>query len=204
MDEQLVKGINLALDESQLLGLEFHERPVPRVAATFRCLQLDEKMEVPDDRRIGLTFMPISELYISLRNGFWNDQTADAQPVDPMKLTELIESFGTVFMYNEESIDSRKSHFAQWKDRISYRFVGSSGAHHVCELYQEHPAIRILDIRFAFSELEIYYPADMTLERCIDLRKRFRANSHDSQGEPTELGRSFGYISMKEALDRFK
>src|SRR5262245_32108018 len=79
LTEEQCAGLNVALNEADLLGFEVNaERRM--AAATFRVLTLPEIGPAPDDRRVQFLFRPVGRVAASLRDGRWDDPGAPIVP----------------------------------------------------------------------------------------------------------------------------
>ncbi len=194
LTRKTINGINTSLNEANLLSFAFQEIPSPAAIANFACLQLDENMKIPNDRRVAIKFSPISDLYISLRNGRWDDKNAEVLPMDPNRITEVIESMGQTAIYGWEFIDPRSSHFREWKNRLSYKYNQGHKAIHICELFQDNGK-KILDLRFSFNDITVLSPSELTLEKFIEYGKRCWDNIFSKN--MTEEVKKFGIFPAK-------
>ena len=149
-----IAGLDLALDEATLLGLEvFPERGL--AAATFAVLTLPEQGPPPKDRRRQF-LLRVGRVAASLRHGRWNDLSAPVEPFTIDKLLSVAQSFGGATIYGREFIDC-ESYFAQWSNRLSLDLVcDSSAMEHSIQLFQEGAMVnKILDICLWFRDLQI-------------------------------------------------
>jgi hypothetical protein len=149
-----IAGLDLALDEATLLGLEvFPERGL--AAATFAVLTLPEQGPPPKDRRRQFLFR-VGRVAASLRHGRWNDLSAPVEPFTIDKLLSVVQSFGGAPIYGREFIDC-ESYFARWSNRLSLDLVcDSSAMEHSIQLFQEGAMVnKILDICLWFRDLQI-------------------------------------------------
>jgi len=150
-----IAGLNLALDEATLLGLEVcPERGA--AAATFAVLTLPEEGPPPKDSRRKFLFSPIGRVAASLRHGHWDDSSAQVEPFTIDKLLSVVQSFGGAPIYGAEFIDCER-YFARWSGRLSLDFVCDPGAtEHSIQLFQEGAGPnRILNIRLWFRDVRI-------------------------------------------------
>jgi len=154
LTEEQSAGLNVALNEADLLGFEVD--PERRIAgATFSVLTLPESGPVPEDRRVQFVLRPVGRVAASLRNGRWDDPEA---PVVPFTLDELlptIQSFGGLSLYGWEFIGVHAKELAKWGDRLSLNWTsGDDGLSHSITVFQD-PGDRILDLCVWFDELTV-------------------------------------------------
>ena len=116
-----IAGLDLALDEAKLLGLEVSPKHGV-AAATFAVLTLPEQGPPPKDSRRQFLFSPIGRVAASLRHGHWDDSSASVEPFTIEKLLSVVRSFGGAPIYGAEFIDCER-YFAQWSGRLSLDFV---------------------------------------------------------------------------------
>jgi hypothetical protein len=157
LTEEQRSGLNVALNEADLLGFEVD--PGRRIAAaTFRVLTLPEIGPAPDDRRVQFLFRPVGRVAASLRDGRWDDPEAPVVPFALGELLSIVQSFGGLPVYGWEFIDVHAKELEKWGDRLSIDWTsGDDGRSHSITVFQE-PGNRILDLCVWFDELEIRDP----------------------------------------------
>jgi hypothetical protein len=157
LTEEHRSGLNVALNEADLLGFEVD--PERRIAAaTFRVLTLPEVGPSPDDRRVQFLFRRVGRVAASLRNGRWDDPDAPVLPFALPDLLSVVQSFGGLSLYGWEFIDVHAKELAKWGDRLSLDWTsGDDGRSHSITVFQE-PGNRILDLCVWFDELELRDP----------------------------------------------
>ena len=207
-DEQ-IHGLDIALNESSLLGLEVD--PNRRVAgATFAVLSLPEVGDVPTDRRIQMIFRPVRRVVASLRHGQWNDANAEVEKFQLADLLAVVQRFGGKPIYGREFIDSKdEGNFTKWVDRLSLDFRSTGwirqrigtvwgnirGSSHSIFLFQEGPKL-ILDIKLWFDDIEIRNPQgeEIGLDEFIAGGRRW----WDALYAGDERTKGFGIFPMKK------
>jgi hypothetical protein len=156
---EIINGINVALNEATLLGVEFH-RDKEIVAVTFAPVAIDENGQVPTDNRVQFVFKPVGRFIASYRLGHWDDKTAPIVKFEPEQILERVEEFGHCAIYGWEFIDCKKEGDYSWLDKLSFDFNSdcNHGKEHSIELFQEG-AYKHIDIKIWFDEFEIYSPS---------------------------------------------
>jgi hypothetical protein len=156
--EEQILGLNIALEEAVLLGLEVDSKR-RMAAATFAVLTLPETGPVPEDRRVQFLFAPVGRIAASLRNGRWDDPKAGVSQFKLEELLGVVQSFKGLPIYGWEFFDMTiANNFDRWVDRCSIDLqLGEDGHAHTIDLFQEGPN-RHLDIRLWFDEFIIRNP----------------------------------------------
>ncbi len=154
LDEETRGGFGVALNESDLLGLEVD--PARRIAAaTFRVLTLPESGPPPEDRRVQVLFHSVERVVASLREG-----VPDAETVVPFELGDLLEvvrSFGGLPIYGWDFIDVADATDG-WRKALSLDWsTGAAQPRHSITVFQEGTS-RLLDVSLWFDWLEIRTP----------------------------------------------
>ena len=167
-------GLNVALNEADLLGVEVDlERRVG--AATFAVLSLPESGPVPDDRRVQFLFGRIGRVAVSVRNGRWDDPTAEVVPLSIDELLPTVQSFGGLPIYGWEFIDCHAKGLASWGKRLSLDWTsGDDGLSHSITVFQDSED-RILELCVWFDQLAIRSPrgADIPIDSFVASGKRW-------------------------------
>jgi hypothetical protein len=174
LTEEQSGGLNVALNESTLLGFEVNSRH--RVAgATFSVFTLPESGPVPEDRRVQIVFRPVGRVAASLRSGRWDDPDAEVVPFDLAELLPTVQSFGALPVYGWKFIDVHTKELAKWGDRLSLDWwTGVDGRSHSITVFQDS-GDRILDLCMFFDGLQIRDPEgrEIPLESFIAGGKRW-------------------------------
>ncbi len=167
-----IDGINLALNEATLLGVEFSKEQ-ETIAVTFAPVALDENGQVPTYNRVQFIFTPIGKFIASLRLGHWDDTKAEIVKFEPEQILEKVEEFGHLSIYGWEFMNCKED--VTWLDKLSCEFTSknSQGLQNNIELFQEGFQKHI-DIKFWFDEFEIFTPTHekIELQTFIDNGKR--------------------------------
>jgi len=154
--DELRNDLGVALNEAHLLGFEVD--PVRRIAAaTFRILTLPASGPPPEDSRVQILFRPVGRVAASLRNGFWNDESAEVVPFSLGELLGVVQSFGVQPIYGWEFFDLHDKELSQWGNRLSLDWrCGSDGLSRSIAVFQSSGAgpTRHLDLCVWFDELE--------------------------------------------------
>jgi hypothetical protein len=157
--DEIRHGLNVALNEAKLLGLEFHgDREL--AAATFAPVALDESGKVPDDNRVQFVFKPVGRLMASYRLGAWNDPDATVIKFDPDSLFDKVTEFGGCPIYGWEFIDCSEEPKEDWIEKLSCKFEASRphGRTHTITLFQEGGGEKHIDIKIWFDDIELFTP----------------------------------------------
>jgi hypothetical protein len=175
LTQEQVDGLNVALEEAVLLGLEVDSsRRI--AAATFAVLTLPETGSVPEDRRVQFQFSPVGRVAASLRNGRWDDPNAEVSKFKLEELLDVVQSFQGLPIYGWEFFDvAHANYFDSWADRLSIDVqLGENGHTETIDLFQAGPT-RHLDIRLWFDEFIIRNPigSEITLDDFITDGKRW-------------------------------
>lgn len=187
--EDIINGINVALNEATLLGIEFH-RDKEIVAVTFAPVAIDENGQIPADNRVQFVFKPIGKFIASYRLGHWDDKTAPTIKFEPEQILEKVEEFGHCSIYGWEFIDCKKESDYSWLDKLSFDFNSENnhGRQHSIELFQEG-GDKHIDIKIWFDEFEIFTPNydKVEFQAFIDNGKRgwdgiYNGNASDKFG----------------------
>jgi len=154
--EDIIWGINLALNEATLLGVEFN-REKEIVVVSFSPVALDEKGQVPEDNRVQFFFKPVGKFIASHRLGHWDDKSAQTIQFEPEQILEKVEEFGHCSIYGWKFINRKKESDSNWLDKLSfdYNSTNNHGRQHSIGFFQEGEDKHI-DIKIWFDEFEIY------------------------------------------------
>jgi hypothetical protein len=147
-------GLNIALNESDLIGFEVDpERQIG--AATFRVLTLPVSGPAPEDRRVQFLFNQVGRVAASLRNGRWDDPNAPIVLFVMDDLLSIVQSFGGLSIYGWEFIDVHEKELKKWGDRLSLDWTSKNNKHsHSITVFQD-TGDRILDLCVWFEDVEI-------------------------------------------------
>ncbi len=125
-----IQGIGVALNEATLLGIAITaEKRAAEI--TFAVLTLpSDGSPSPLDRRIQVLPRSVGRVAASLRNGPWNDDTAD---VLPLQLDDILALRARMQqeIYGWEFVDADEDGFKRWSDKLSLDCeFGSDGRTH--------------------------------------------------------------------------
>jgi hypothetical protein len=154
-----IDGLNVALNEATLLGIEFH-RDKEIVAVSFASIAVDSNGKVPEDNRVQFVFKPVGKFIASYRLGRWDDANAPTVEFEPEQIFEKVQEFGHCAIYGWEFIDCKKQSNDNWQDSrlsFSYNSTKNNGRQHTIDLFQEG-GDKHIDIKIWFDELEIFTP----------------------------------------------
>ena len=138
--EKLRSELGVALNEADLLGFEVDA--VRRLAgATFRVLTLPAEGQPAEDRRVQMLFKPVGRVIASLRNGLWNDDTAEVVPFALSELLNVVQSFGGQPIYGWDFFDIHEREMDRWAHRLSLDWrSGTDGLSRSITLFQSSGA----------------------------------------------------------------
>lgn len=155
--DELKSDLDVALNEATLLGVEVDEdRRV--AAAMFNVLTLPVEGPPSQDPRVQMVFRPVGRVLASLRNGRWDDPSAEVVPFQLHQLLEVVQSFGGLPIYGWEFFDVHADCLSQWANRLSVDWQsGRDGLSHSISMFQEGPE-RHLDLCLFFDDLAIRRP----------------------------------------------
>lgn len=155
---ELKDNLNLALNESTILDLEF-DRMLHSVKVTFNCIMIDGSGHIPDDTRVVFHFSPVGRMACSHRLGNWNDQHAEVRKYNAEDLSEVLRSFNGNAQYGWKFFDYGSGDFKTWKDKLTFDYTANSetGMSHTVDLfterYKDNP--EIIDLRIWFDSFRI-------------------------------------------------
>jgi hypothetical protein len=196
LTEDQIKGLNVALNEAEVLGVQF-DRGQSRIGVTFIPLWMDANGEVPKERKVLFVFHPIGRFVASYRAGRWDDKNAPVVKFEPEQILERLSEFNHAPIYGWDFIDSDHFDFDGWKERSSFDYVSGdpAGMQHTIDLFQEGDNT-ILDMRIWFGNFEIFTPAyePIALQDFIDGGKRawdaiFAGNNQNASRFAIQTGR---------------
>lgn len=151
--EQL-DGLNVALNEATLLGVEFD--PGERVAGvTLDVLALPPDAPERDDGRVLLVLEPVGGIAASLRHGTWDERSARVERFGVDEIHGIVAQVAGNPIYGWEFFDAPAKSFRTWSDRLSLDWHSDlpDGRNHSLDLFQE--ADSHLDLRIWFDGLRI-------------------------------------------------
>jgi hypothetical protein len=146
------EGLNIALNEATLLGLEVD--PSRRLAGgTFVVLSLPESGELPTDSRVQVLFVNVGRVAATLTDP---DQPG-AVPIPIEQLLDAVQSFGGRAIYGWEFFDIRDNPLQPCgaAKSLDIEFEGGSKAHSI-NLFQDDG--RRLDVCIWFEGLALLTP----------------------------------------------
>ncbi len=196
--EEIISGINVALNEATLLGVEFN-REQEIIAVSFAPVALDESGNVPSDNRVQFIFKPIGRFIASYRLGHWDDKSAEIVRFEPEQILEILEEFGQSSIYGWEFIDCTKESDYHWLDTLSfdYNSKNTTGKLHSIELFQAG-IDKHIDIKIWFDEFEIFSASYEKIEFKTFINNGKRAWDTIYSGDASD---KFGIIPLKEDFD---
>ncbi|MBN8699578.1 MAG: hypothetical protein J0L54_08185 [Chitinophagales bacterium] len=170
--QDIIDGINLALNEATILGVEF-QKEKEIVVVTFSPVALDINGQVPTDNRVQFVFKPIGKFIASYRLGRWDDKSAQVVKFEPEQILEKVEEFKHVSIYGWEFINCNDEN--HWLDRLSFDFNSENqhGRQNTIDLFQDG-GNKHIDMKIWFDDFEIVNPKyeKIELQTFIDNGKR--------------------------------
>jgi len=170
--QDIIDGINLALNEATILGVEF-QKEKEIVVVTFSPVALDINKQVPTDNRVQFVFKPIGKFIASYRLGRWDDKSAQVVKFEPEQILEKVEEFKHVSIYGWEFINCNDEN--HWLDRLSFDFNSENqhGRQNTIDLFQDG-GNKHIDMKIWFDDFEIVNPKyeKIELQTFIDNGKR--------------------------------
>ena len=170
--QDIIDGINLALNEATILGVEL-QKEKEIVVVTFSPVALDINGQVPTDNRVQFVFKPIGKFIASYRLGRWDDKSAQVVKFEPEQILEKVEEFKHVSIYGWEFINCNDEN--HWLDRLSFDFNSENqhGRQNTIDLFQDG-GNKHIDMKIWFDDFEIVNPKyeKIELQTFIDNGKR--------------------------------
>ena len=170
--QDIIDGINLALNEATILGVEF-QKEKEIVVVTFSPVALDINGQVPTDNRVQFVFKPSGKFIASYRLGRWDDKSAQVVKFEPEQILEKVEEFKHVSIYGWEFINCNDEN--HWLDRLSFDFNSENqhGRQNTIDLFQDG-GNKHIDMKIWFDDFEIVNPKyeKIELQTFIDNGKR--------------------------------
>lgn len=193
MDKYLSKdeisGLNIALNEAELLGLEVEEGR-KLATGTFSVLSLPKHGPMSDDRRVSIVFKPVGRVVASLRNAHWSDPNEEAVPFEIASLLEVVTSFDNHSIYGWDFVDADIEDQSDWMNRLSLDWSsGDDGRTHSITLFQDQHN-RILDLCVWFDRIELFDSSQkrIRLQDFVDDGKRWWEALHSGDERTKAMG----------------
>jgi hypothetical protein len=145
-------GLNVALNEATLLGLEV-DRSRRLAGATFAVLSLPESGEVPSDRRVQMLFVNVGRVAARLTG----PDRRGAVPISVEQLLEVVQSFGGSPIHGWKFFDVEHNPLepSGAGESLDIELEGGSRAHSI-SLFQENG--RRLDVCVWFEGIALRTP----------------------------------------------
>jgi hypothetical protein len=168
-------GLNVAFNESKINYLDISDESIEVV---LDCLCMNENNEFPDDSRIKILFKPYGKIIISIREGGWNNESAEIIKFDRDKLKDYFQNLMLDSMYGWEFINLDESKYKHWADKLS--FCIETGLDYselnTIDLFAEQLGKEsiTIDLRIWFEDLKIFdwTGNEMTTQQFIDRGQR--------------------------------
>src|SRR5690606_10258259 len=179
-------GLNLALNEASIIGLDFDEGQ-QTVYVTFYPIAIQQDGTIPNDNRFLFAFKNVGRLASSLTL----DKDTTAIKFDPDQLADKMSEYKNEQLYGWEIIDNGDVIFKDWKDNKSFDLIINSDfdKQHTIDLFQEDKySKKTIDVRIWFDSIEIFdsnlKPFD--IQTFIDNGKRGWDKLYESGWKTTE------------------
>jgi len=156
IDGALTDSLNVALNEADWIYA--HVRANDCFAELgFRVLTLPEEGSEPDEhgRMLRLCLTQVGRVAASLRQGRWDDDSAQVTEFGIDELDDIVSSFGGQPIYGWKFVDSSDESWRDWQDRLSLDLVFEAGATtHTLSLFQDidGDSARHLDVCIWFGD----------------------------------------------------
>lgn len=167
LDSDTCAQLGVGMNEADLIGVSFDvDRRV--VAITLSVLALPVQGEMPDNRRVSLELYSVGRVAVSVRNGAWDDDSAEVVSVELSEIYDVVASFDQAPIYGWEfvNVPPEKS-IEKWSSRLSldWQTVGDDGRSNTLELFQEGND-RHVDLIVWFDSMRICTPdgAEISVE----------------------------------------
>ena len=148
-------GLNLALNEAIILGLDFHETN-KTVYVTFSPIAIQQNGTIPSDNRFLFAFKNVGRLAASLTL----EPDTKAIKFEPIELADKLSEFKNESLYGWDFIDNNEELvFNQWKDNKSFDIVIRNDFlnQHTIDLFQgDKYSKKSIDLRIWFDQIEIF------------------------------------------------
>ena len=165
-------GLNLALNEAGLIGLDFDEKR-KTVFVTFYPIAIQSDGTVPQDNRFLFAFRNVGRLATSLTL----DKGEKAIQFSPAELAEKMNEYKNEQIYGWEFIDNGDKLIKEWESNMSFDYIMSAkfNEQHTIDLFQEDRySKKSIDLRIWFDYLEIFDSQlnPITIQTFIDNGRR--------------------------------
>jgi hypothetical protein len=153
--EDIKDGLNLALNEAIIVGLDF-DKERKTVYLTFYPIAIQQDGTIPNDNRFLFAFRNVGRLASSLTL----EPETKAIKFDTNELSDKMSEFKNESLYGWEFIDNDEDLiFKQWKDNVSFDkiFSDTFEKQHTIDLFQEDKySKKTIDIRIWFGKIEMF------------------------------------------------
>jgi len=172
ISQDIKDGLNFALNEATLLGLDFDEKQ-RNVYVTFSPIAIQTDGTVPADNRVLFAFKNVGRIASSLTL----KKDTDAIKFEARELAEKINEYKNEQLYGWEFIDNGANLFKDWESNKSFDLIlnESFEDQHTIDLFQEDKySTKSIDIRLWFDTIEIFDSNlnPVTFQTFIDNGKR--------------------------------
>jgi hypothetical protein len=155
MEDEIQAGLNVAINEGTLLGVEV-SRARQMAAITLAVLSLPDGDGPPSaDTRVSILLSPVGRVTASLRVTATEEVTAEPLPLYLESLLEVVRSFGGQPVYGWDFINSPQGLDASPGPISLDERLSDQGHENSITLFQGGPA-RSLVIRIWFGSLRVF------------------------------------------------
>jgi hypothetical protein len=153
--EEQRNGLNLALDEAQLLGFELD--PSRQFAgATFKILTLPEHGPCPEDRRVQVLLGPVGRVAAVFWRRASRSDPWELRSFDVDDLLKAVQSVGPASLSGSSFFDVADPHPDQRWPSLDWS-QPTGGQRHSLTVYPQGE-VRALELRIWFDRLELRLP----------------------------------------------
>lgn len=191
ISQDIKDGLNCALNEATILGLDFDENK-KTVYVTFNPIATQSDGLIPQDNRFLFAFKNVGRLASSLTI----DKSAKAINFEARLLADKMSEYKNEQLYGWEFIDNGDKIFKTWEHNKSFDLILDNNfeRQHTIDLFQEDKySKKNIDIRIWFETIKIFdsslKPVD--IQTFIDNGKRgweklFKSGWTTNENEPME------------------
>lgn len=155
MPSEIRDGLNLALNEAIIIGLDFDEHQ-QIVYVTFYPIAIQQDGKIPNDNRFLFAFRNVGRLASSLTP----EPDLTAVKFEPGELGDKMSEFKNESIYGWEFIgNAEEISFKQWKDNVSFDIIINDDYfnQNTIDLCQQCKySTKVIDIRIWFENIAVF------------------------------------------------
>ena len=152
--QDIKDGLDFALNEASVLGLDFDEKN-RTVYITFYPIAIQADGKIPIDNRFLFAFRNVARLASSLIL----DNDTIAIKFEPSQLADKISEYKNEQLYGWEFFDNGDKIFKDWQDNKSFDLIINNNfiAQHTIDIFQEDKfSKKTIDVRIWFDNIDIF------------------------------------------------